>query len=50
MSTLPIESRYKFMQSLNEFGQDNLEKNVELMDLTYNPDGAVLGRSNEIWS
>ena len=48
MSTLPIESRYKFMQSLNEFGQDNLEKNVELMDLTYNPDGAVLGRSNEI--
>ena len=48
MSTLPIESKYKFMQSLNEFGQDNLEKNVELMDLTYNPDGAVLGRSNEI--
>ena len=48
MTILPIESRYKFMQSLNEFGADNLEKSVELMDLTYDPDAAVLGQSDNI--
>ena len=48
MSSLPIESRYKFMQNLNEFGSDNLAKNVELMDLTYDTDAQVLGKSEEI--
>ena len=48
MSTLPIDSRYKFMQNLNEFGSDNLARNIELMDLTYDPDAQVLGKSKEI--
>ncbi len=48
MTTLPIESRYKFMQNLNEFGVEKLETNIELMDLTYDPDAQVLGRRNEI--
>ena len=48
MSTLPIESRYKFMQNLNEFGADRLATNVELMDLTYDVDAAVLGHSQDI--
>ena len=48
MSTLPIDSRYKFMQNLNEFGSDNLAKNIELMDLTYDPDAQVLGKEQEI--
>ena len=48
MSSLPIDSKYKFMQNLNEFGSDNLAKNVELMDLTYDTDAQVLGKSKEI--
>jgi len=48
MTTLPIESRYKFMQNLNEFGAEKLATNIELMDLTYDPDAQVLGRRNEI--
>ena len=48
MNTLPIESRYKFMQNLNEFGADRLATNVELMDLTYDVDAAVLGHSQDI--
>ena len=48
MSSLPIESRYKFMQNLNEFGSDALAKNIELMDLSYDPDAQVLGHSNDI--
>jgi 5'-3' exonuclease len=48
MSSLPIDSRYKFMQNLNEFGMDKLSTNIELMDLTYSPDEQVLGRRNEI--
>ena len=28
------------MQNLNEFGAENLAKNIELMDLTYDPDAA----------
>jgi DNA polymerase-1 len=48
MTTLPIESRYKFMQNLNEFGPEKLATNIELMDLTYDPDAQVLGRRNEI--
>lgn len=48
MSSLPIDSKYKFMQNLNEFGMDKLATNIELMDLTYSPDEQVLGRRNEI--
>ena len=48
MTQLPIDSRYKFMQNLNEFGADNLAKNIELMDLSYDPDAQVLGHSKEI--
>ena len=48
MSSLPIDSKYKFMQNLNEFGSDNLAKNVELMDLTYDTDAQVLGKEQEI--
>jgi len=48
MSSLPIDSRYKFIQNLNEFGMDKLSTSIELMDLTYSPDEQVLGRRNEI--
>jgi len=48
MSSLPIDSRYKFMQNLNEFGSDALAKNIELMDLSYDPDAQVLGHSKDI--
>ncbi len=48
MSSLPIDSKYKFMQNLNEFGMDKLSTNIELMDLSYSPDEQVLGRRNEI--
>jgi 5'-3' exonuclease len=48
MSQLPIQSKYKFMQNLNEFGAENLAKNIELMDLSYDPDAQVLGHSKEI--
>ena len=36
------------MQNLNEFGSDALAKNIELMDLSYDPDAQVLGHSNDI--
>ena len=48
MSTLPIESKYKFMQNLNEFGSDKLATNIELMDLSYDPDAQVLGHTQDI--
>jgi DNA polymerase-1 len=48
MTQLPISSKYKFMQNLNEFGAENLAKNIELMDLSYDPDGQVLGHEQEI--
>jgi len=48
MSSLPIDSRYKFMHNLNEFGADNLAKNIELMDLSYDPDAQVLGHEKDI--
>ena len=48
MASLPIESRYKHMQNLNEFGSDQLGLNIELMDLSYDIDAQVLGHSNEI--
>jgi DNA polymerase-1 len=48
MSSLPLEGRHKFIENLNEFGKDNLEKNILLMDLSYDPDAAVLGHSEEI--
>ena len=31
--SLPIHGKYKYIQSLNEFGSDQLLLNVELMDL-----------------
>ena len=45
MASLPIEGKYKFMQNLNEFGSEGLEKDIKLMDLTYDVDGAVLGHA-----
>ena len=36
------------MQNLNESGSDRLATNVELMDLTYDVDAAVLGHSQDI--
>lgn len=33
MANLPISSKYKYIQSLNEFGADNLQLNYQLMDL-----------------
>ena len=48
ISSLPIQGNYKFIENLNEFGADNLQKNVELMDLSYDIDAQVLGKSEEI--
>tara|TARA_R100000656_G_scaffold124285_1_gene102133 strand:+ start:5178 stop:6011 length:834 start_codon:yes stop_codon:yes gene_type:complete len=48
MMNLPIESRYKFMQNLNEFGNEKLGLNIELMDLSYDPDAQVLGHTQDI--
>jgi len=48
MASLPIEGKYKFIQNLNEFGEEGLEIGLKLMDLTYDVDGAVLGHSKEI--
>lgn len=42
---LPISGKYKYIQSLNEFGADQLRTNVELMDLRTYCDEAV-GRTN----
>lgn len=33
IASLPINSRYKYIQSLNEFGGENLLRNYKLMDL-----------------
>lgn len=42
---LPLESRYKYIDSLNRFGADNIHKNYELMDLvTYCAD--AIGKEN----
>ena len=48
MASLPVEGKYKFIQNLNEFGNEGLEVGIKLMDLTYDVDGAVLGNSKEI--
>ncbi len=33
MANLPIQSKYKYIQSLNQFGAENIELNYRLMDL-----------------
>lgn len=33
IANLPIQSKYKYIQNLNEFGADNLMRNYQLMDL-----------------
>ena len=38
---LPIESRYKYIQALNEFGAENLLRNYELMDLVTYSEEAI---------
>ena len=48
MASLPLEGKYKYIQNLNEFGTDGLERGVKLMDLTYDVEGAVLGHGQEI--
>ena len=48
MASLPIDGKYKFIQNLNEFGEEGLEIGVKLMDLTYDVDSAVLGHGKEI--
>jgi len=43
--SLPIQSKYKYIESLNDFGSDNLLRNYELMDLvTYSAD--AIGEEN----
>jgi DNA polymerase-1 len=42
---IPIAGKYKYIQSLNDFGADQLRTNVELMDLKTYCDEAV-GRAN----
>ena len=34
MASLPMEGKYKFIQNLNEFGEEGLELGIKLMDLT----------------
>lgn len=48
MASLPLDGKYKFMQNLNEFGMEGLERGIKLMDLTWDVDAAVLGHSQEI--
>ena len=48
MASLPLEGKYKYIQNLNEFGTEGLERGVQLMDLTYDVEGAVLGHGQEI--
>lgn len=48
MASLPLEGKYKYIQNLNEFGTEGLERGVKLMDLTYDVEGAVLGHGQEI--
>lgn len=45
IANLPIASKYKFIANLNEFGQDNLLLNYQLMDLLEFCD-AALGEQN----
>lgn len=45
VANLPIASRYKYIQNLNEFGSDNLMLNYQLMDLMEFCDTA-LGEQN----
>lgn len=42
---IPIDGKYKYIQSLNEFGADQLYTNVELMDLLTYCEEAI-GKSN----
>lgn len=42
---IPIAGKYKYIQSLNEFGATNLRRNVELMDLSTYCQEAI-GRAN----
>lgn len=44
-ASLPISSKYKYIQSLNDFGSDNLLRNYRLMDLVSYCDEA-LGKDN----
>lgn len=48
MASLPIDGKYKYIQNLNEFGVEGLERGVKLMDLTYDVESALLGHSEEI--
>lgn len=41
IASLPIQSKYKYIQSLNEFGADNLMLNYKLMDLVEFSEEAV---------
>lgn len=45
IANIPIQSKYKYIQSLNEFGADNLLRNYRLMDLLEFCDEA-LGETN----
>lgn len=44
-NALPIHGKYKYIESLNEFGSDQLLLNVELMDLKLDP-VAHIGQEN----
>lgn len=44
---LPLDGKYKYIQSLNEFGADQLRTNVELMDLITYCEEAV-GKQNTL--
>jgi len=46
MENLPLDSNYKYVQSLNEFGTDNLMRNFELMDL-HNFHKEAIGADNQ---
>ena len=48
MASLPLDGKYKFIQNLNEFGMEGLERGIKLMDLTWDVDAAVQGHSKEI--
>lgn len=45
ISSIPISSKYKFIQSLNTFGKENLLRNYALMDLISYCDEAI-GKEN----
>jgi 5'-3' exonuclease len=48
MASLPLDGKYKYIQNLNEFGSKGLEVGVQLMDSTYDVEGAVLGHGQSI--